>query len=77
MLEPDTTASSSTRASPLSFQSSRSPSTRGGSPAYKKRTNPSREKNAFLFGEVTADGASQGGLSADQIFGLQPIQKGG
>ncbi len=77
MLEPDTTASSSPRASPPYLPSSKSPSSRGSTPAYKKRTNPSRERNAFLFGEVTADGTSQGGLSADQIFGLQPIQKGG
>ncbi len=76
MLEPDTTTSSLPRASPPSFQSGRPPSSGSGSPAQKKRANPSRERNAFLFGEVTADGAGQGGLSADQIFGLQPIQKG-
>ncbi len=76
MLEPDTTTSSLPRASPPSFQSSRPTSSGSGSPAQKKRANPSRERNAFLFGEVTADGAGQGSLSADQIFGLQPIQRG-
>jgi len=77
MLEPDTTTSSLPRASPSSFKSSRPPSSGASSASQKKRTNPSRERNAFLFGEVTADGGAPGGLSADQIFGLQPIQKGG
>lgn len=74
MLEPDTTVSSSARAS--SFPSSR-PSSGGGNSAPKKRHNPSRERNAFLFGEVTAEAADEMKLSADQIFGLQPIRKAG
>ncbi|GAB1320558.1 Rab-GTPase-TBC domain-containing protein [Madurella fahalii] len=74
MLEPDTTISSSPRAS--SFPSSRS-SSGGGNSGQRKRHNPGRERNAFLFGEVTADGADEMKLSADQIFGLQPIRKAG
>jgi TBC1 domain family protein 5 len=76
MLEPDTTTSSPLsprqNASPLASSSPRRPVA-----AHKKRVNPSRERNAFLFGEVTADGAADGGgpLSADQVFGLQPMKK--
>ena len=92
MLEPDTTLSSSSSAFPSS-PSSRPPSAGnsggsggsgggsggGGSSAQKKRHNPSRERNAFLFGEVTAEGAAadeRGVLKADQIFGLEVIRRG-
>ncbi|KAK4199043.1 rab-GTPase-TBC domain-containing protein [Triangularia verruculosa] len=66
MLEPDTTISA--RSPP-----SRPMSSSGG----KKRHNPSREKNAFLFGEVVpSDGAAgERTVSPDEIFGLQPIRK--
>jgi TBC1 domain family protein 5 len=78
MLEPDTTASSLPRPHSSSFSSvgppSSPPSIRS---AQKKRAYSSRERNAFLFGEVTADGAGQAALSADQIFGLQPIRRAG
>jgi TBC1 domain family protein 5 len=82
MLEPDTTSSSlrrpSTSSSSSTILSGRPPSSSGGSTSgHKKRYNPSRERNAFLFGEVTADGAGDGSFSADHIFGLQPIRKGG
>ncbi|KAK4106580.1 RabGAP/TBC [Parathielavia hyrcaniae] len=79
MLEPDTTTSSLPQAHSSSISSSgRPPSSGGGaSTAQRKRGNLSREKNAFLFGEVTGDKAGEGVLSADQIFGLQPIRKGG
>ncbi|KAL2130852.1 hypothetical protein VTI74DRAFT_5856 [Chaetomium olivicolor] len=73
MLEPDTTTSSLPRPHSSPFSSPMPPSSGGGG-AQKKRHNPSRERNAFLFGEVTADGAGEGTLSADQIFGLQPMQ---
>jgi TBC1 domain family protein 5 len=75
MLEPDTTTSSLPRTTPFS-SSTKSPSG-GSNSSHKKRHNPSRERNAFLFGEVTADGADEMKLSADQIFGLKPIRKGG
>ncbi|KAK4149887.1 rab-GTPase-TBC domain-containing protein [Chaetomidium leptoderma] len=80
MLEPDTTSSSLPRRHSSSFASGRpaiSGAGSGISSVQKKRSNTNRERNAFLFGEVTADGAGEGGLSADQIFGLQPIRKGG
>lgn len=89
MLEPDTAISSLVgggRPPSVSFSSTKPPISGGGynsSPPQqqqRKRTNPSRERNAFLFGEVTADGGGplgEGALSADQIFGLQPIRRGG
>jgi TBC1 domain family protein 5 len=42
----------------------------------KSSNNMSREKNAFLFGEVTAvarDGVAP--LKADDIFGMEPIAR--
>jgi TBC1 domain family protein 5 len=79
MLEPDTTASSLPRPHSSSFSSPVRPTSSGGGSGgtQKRRANPSREKNAFLFGEVTGEGGGEGILSADQIFGLQPIRKGG
>lgn len=84
MLEPDDTAATSMKSSSTSppqpyFTSSR-PSSNG--PARKgtpksSTANASRERNAFLFGEVTSpDGAGRGGggLEADEIFGLLPIR---
>ncbi|KAK0722744.1 rab-GTPase-TBC domain-containing protein [Lasiosphaeria miniovina] len=72
MLEPDTTASSALKAS--SSPSNRSPSNNKTPP--KKRHNPSRERNAFLFGEVTSGGHDEINISSDEIFGLQPMGKG-
>ncbi|KAL2201321.1 rab-GTPase-TBC domain-containing protein [Corynascus similis CBS 632.67] len=80
MLEPDTTVSSSPRPHSASFSSIRPPGISAGA-GQRKRVNSSRERNAFLFGEVTtADSAVTGDaapLSADHIFGLQPIRKAG
>lgn len=79
MLEPDTTVSSP-RSHSASFSSTPPPKF-SGSVTQRKRVNSSRERNAFLFGEVTtADDAVFGDgapLSADHIFGLQPIRKVG
>ncbi|KAL2164525.1 hypothetical protein VTH06DRAFT_3741 [Thermothelomyces fergusii] len=79
MLEPDTTVSSSR--SPSASLSSVRPPKLGSGATQKKRVNSSRERNAFLFGEATtADGIVLGDgapLSADHIFGLQPIRKPG
>lgn len=69
MLEPDTTSSSSSNSSHPTSK----PST-GGSGAQKKHHDPSRERNAFLFGEVTAQGGDGKTPSEDHIFGLQPIR---
>ena len=71
MLEPDTTVSTT----PLNRPASRGSPGRQNTQQHKKRHNPSREKNAFLFGEVTSS-ETDGGLSTDEIFGLQPIRKG-
>ncbi|KAK0646571.1 rab-GTPase-TBC domain-containing protein [Cercophora newfieldiana] len=73
MLEPDTTLSSAHNAFPTSRPSS---SGSASAAAHKKRNNPSRERNAFLFGEVvSSEGIDERKLSADEIFGLQPIRK--
>ncbi|KAF9761985.1 hypothetical protein IL306_003602 [Fusarium sp. DS 682] len=64
MLEPDESGSS--KASPMS---NKSPPTQ-----HKKKmsNSASREKNAFLFGEVTE---SRSPLNSDEIFGLEPLKK--
>ncbi|KAG8416724.1 hypothetical protein J3458_007287 [Metarhizium acridum] len=67
MLEPDETTPSRAPAA------SKSPTTQ-----HSKRhsNNLSRERNAFLFGEITAD-ATDGSapLKTDDIFGMEPIAK--
>lgn len=91
MLEPDVTPVSAPLrglSSPSSSSSSTNNSRTATSPPGKKRVggngiNPARERNAFLFGEVTSDplshtgGATERKLSADEIFGLQPLRKVG
>ncbi|KAK3997246.1 rab-GTPase-TBC domain-containing protein [Cladorrhinum sp. PSN332] len=75
MLEPDTTPiSSSLLDRPPSSKGLGSPGRQSGSSSARKRSNPSREKNAFLFGEVTS-GEADGNVSNGDIFGLQPIRK--
>lgn len=67
MLEPDESAQSSSR--PPS--ASKSPP----SAAHKKRpNNASRERNAFLFGEIPQESEGKDGPK-DDIFGLEPLQK--
>jgi TBC1 domain family protein 5 len=76
MLEPDVSASSSPP-KPPAFPSA---SSHASSSSHRKRPSgnaASRERNAFLFGEVTAE-ADDGGrrpISTDEIFGLEPIRK--
>jgi TBC1 domain family protein 5 len=64
MLEPDESGSS--KPSPASNKSP--------PPQHKKKmsTSVSREKYAFLFGEVTE---SRNPLNSDEIFGLDPLKK--
>lgn len=64
MLEPDESGPSKALAS-----SNKSPP-----PQHKKKfsNSASREKNAFLFGEVTENHNT---LNSDEIFGLEPIKK--
>lgn len=63
MLEPDESATARTPPS-----ASKPPTTQ-----HKKRlsNNASRERNAFLFGEAMAEATRK----ADEIFGMEPIQK--
>lgn len=66
MLESNDSSSSHSRVT------SRSPPTS----THRKRqsNNASREKNAFLFGEVT-ETESKDPLKADDIFGMEPLRK--
>ncbi|OBR14115.1 WD repeat domain-containing protein [Colletotrichum higginsianum IMI 349063] len=69
MLEPD---QSPHTASPPQLPKSSS----GGAHRKKPSGNISRERNAFLFGEVVADADDQAKpIKSDDIFGLQPIEK--
>jgi TBC1 domain family member 5 len=54
-----------------------SPSASSKSSSHRKRPsgNLSRERNAFLFGEITADSDPEHKVTADEIFGLEPIRK--
>ncbi|KAK1751723.1 TBC1 domain family member 5 [Echria macrotheca] len=75
MLEPDASVSSSGHSSAF-LPPSRPSSSSGPGASVRKKKNPSRERNAFLFGEVVnADGTNERKPSADEIFGLQPIRK--
>lgn len=69
MLEPNEPASSST--------SPKVSSSKSGPAGHKKRpsNNASRDKNAFLFGEVTNDSDGRDPLSSRDIFGMEPIKK--
>ncbi|WDK16121.1 WD repeat domain-containing protein [Colletotrichum graminicola] len=69
MLEPDQSAQS---ASPPQMPKSSS----GGAHRKKPSGNISRERNAFLFGEVVADSDDDTKpIKSDDIFGLQPMEK--
>ncbi|KAK2021978.1 WD repeat domain-containing protein [Colletotrichum zoysiae] len=69
MLEPDQSAQS---ASPPQMPKSSS----GGAHRKKPSGNISRERNAFLFGEVVADSDDHTKpIKSDDIFGLQPMEK--
>ncbi|CAM1505525.1 Fc.00g111620.m01.CDS01 [Cosmosporella sp. VM-42] len=65
MLEPDETSPTKTPAA-----TPKSPTSK-----HKKRVSNSvsRERNAFLFGEVTTHTEGQNPLSSEEIFGLEPI----
>ncbi|GAP88492.1 putative WD repeat domain-containing protein [Rosellinia necatrix] len=79
MLEPDVSSPSaptSSSASTSVFGSSASASSRSDL-AHRKRAsaNASRERTAFLFGEVPSD-ANGNAIREEDIFGLVPIRKG-
>ncbi|KAI0871186.1 rab-GTPase-TBC domain-containing protein [Hypoxylon argillaceum] len=78
MLEPDVSsqgpASASTSTSASMFGSA--PTSRPDTMHRKKPSgNASRERTAFLFGEVPSD-AKGNAIREEDIFGLQPIRKG-
>jgi len=91
MLEPDTAPSSSSSSSSARPGLTIPPAPRSFSPRlaashHSKRPsnhNASRERNAFLFGEVTADSSAGGSArgrggrppTSDDIFGLEPLRK--
>lgn len=68
MLEPDESSSSSQAPT-----ATKKPAT----PQHQKKTShsASREKNAFLFGEVTSEVEGRNPLGTDEIFGLEPLRK--
>ncbi|KAF9874071.1 WD repeat domain-containing protein [Colletotrichum karsti] len=70
MLEPDQSAHSGT---PPKLPKA----TSGGSHRKRPSGNISRERNAFLFGEVVAEESEDQGkpVKSDDIFGLQPMGK--
>ncbi|KAI2630730.1 RabGAP/TBC [Hypoxylon sp. NC1633] len=72
MLEPDTSPSSSAASQPPPIFPSKLPSEN----THRKRpsANASRERTAFLFGEVSADGSGQAVLPED-ILRLEEIRK--
>ncbi|KAI1128514.1 rab-GTPase-TBC domain-containing protein [Nemania abortiva] len=76
MLEPDVSSQGSAAStSPSMFGSP--PSSRPDTMHHRKRpsANASRERTAFLFGEVPSD-AKGNAIREEDIFGLEPIRKG-
>lgn len=66
MLEPD---------EPLAIKSAASASKKAPAQHKKRGHNASREKNAFLFGDVINETGGGDPLGSDDIFGMQPIAK--
>jgi TBC1 domain family protein 5 len=84
MLEPDSTASSTSASAPASHGSTSKSASVFGSASksdathhHRKRpsVNATRERTAFLFGEVPSD-ADGNAIRDEDIFGLEPIRKG-
>jgi len=69
MLEPD---ESSPKLSPVAKTTKSPPAAQ-----HKKRSsnNASRERNAFLFGEVATEQEGRIAKDTDEIFGLEPLGK--
>ncbi|KAI1281355.1 rab-GTPase-TBC domain-containing protein [Xylaria sp. FL0933] len=80
MLEPDVSSSSSSQGFNTSSNTSVFGSTSASRPDTMHRKKPSanasRERTAFLFGEVPAD-AEGNAIREEDIFGLEPIRKKG
>ena len=47
----------------------------GSAHGKRQPNNASREKNAFLFGEVTTEGGGKDPFKSDDIFGMQTLRK--
>lgn len=83
MLEPDVNSSSSSLSSPSHQQPpifpSKKPASSSGSGSIPQRKRPSvsatRERTAFLFGEISPGEGGGQGVLPDDIFGLEEIQK--
>ncbi|KAI6370941.1 hypothetical protein MCOR25_004073 [Pyricularia grisea] len=93
MLEPDVSPSAAASAAALATSpkyktprsTSNGPFSTSAPPSNRKRMPGSRERNAFLFGEVTTppeDGEEglasrrrNGPVTSDEIFGLEPLRK--
>lgn len=95
MLEPDVSPSAAAAASAAALatspkyktprSSSTGPFSSSAPPSNRKRMPASRERNAFLFGEVTTppedgeEGLSSrrrnGPVTSEEIFGLEPLRK--
>ena len=77
MLEPDVSpsSSSSAAATPRNRAFSSKPGAAAGHRKRPSNSNASRERNAFLFGEVTSDSSDEHTLTSDEIFGLEPLRK--
>lgn len=67
MLEPD-------EPKPSPASSDKSPPMQ---PKKRSSKSASRGKNAFLFGEATAEDTGPGSLTSENIFGMQPLQRAG
>ncbi|KAI0448346.1 rab-GTPase-TBC domain-containing protein [Xylaria acuta] len=75
MLEPDVSSPASTSSSASVFGSTTS-APKSDAHRRKPSANASRERTAFLFGEVPSD-ANGNAIREEDIFGLEPIRKGG
>ncbi|KAI0527781.1 rab-GTPase-TBC domain-containing protein [Xylaria bambusicola] len=88
MLEPDISSSSSSSQNPFNKPSSSSSSSSmfgppnpgsrrdSSNPHHRKKPSASRERTAFLFGEVPSD-AEGNAIREEDIFGLEPLGKKG
>lgn len=81
MLEPDQSPSASSAYSPSSLPSAGTTPTQNYHHNYRKspRDSVSRDRNAFLFGEVTdqsaAAAAATKAFTSEDIFGLEPLRR--
>ncbi|KAH8165050.1 hypothetical protein CIB48_g3204 [Xylaria polymorpha] len=73
MLEPDVSSAAST--SSASVFGSTASASKPDTHRKKSSANASRERTAFLFGEVPSD-ANGNAIREEDIFGLEPIRKG-